>query len=277
MYIQQLSLAILAMVIFFSFIDYKKTVLLWLPAQLLFNAQVAIRYESPAMSLQIAVNIFLLGYYYLKCNIVGSKKEINRKEFPFWKVSIFILLSYILSSIVSPYGTFRGFTSAIKYFVTDIGSVFLAFKMIESDKDVRFFIKSCFFVFLLIVSLGISEFILKDNLWADFVYVGSPHDETTEGRMFYVPPFLGGGHEMRYGMIRAISTFGIHIAFGVSCVVYFWLFLVMKVRRFSYISSMKTTIMIVLLLIGVFLCNSKTGMVGLVLILLSVFPIGQLL
>lgn len=270
---QQFSLVVLATVIFFSFINFKKVVLFWLPAQLLFNAQVAVRYTSPAMSLQIAVNMFLLFFYYIKYNSLFCKNTNQKEDFPLWKASILILASYILSSIISPYGTFRGFTSAIKYFVTDIGSVFLAFKMLEEDKDIRFFIKSCSIVFFLIISLGISEFILKDNVWADIVYMGSPHDETTEGRLFYLPPFLGGGHEMRYGMIRAISTFGIHIAFGVSCVVYFWLFVFMGIRKYYYISRKRIIAMSVLTLLGVFLCNSKTGMVGLVFILLSLYPV----
>ena len=236
MLIQQLSMVIFAMVVLLSFIDFKRVVLFWLPAQLLFNAQVALRYAPPALSLQMGVNIYLLLFYIIYSR-VNSENNRLREKFPLWGVSIFILSSYFFSSLFGQYGTFRGVTLAIKYFVTDIGTVFLTFKMLQSDKDIKFFIKSSAFVFVIIIALGISEFVLQDNLWADFVYIGSPHDETTEGRMYYIPPFLGGSYQMRYGLIRAISTFGIHISFGAACVVYFWLFLQMRIQNFLYISN----------------------------------------
>ena len=275
MFMQQFSLTVLAAVIFFSFFSYKKAVLFWLPAQFLFNAQVAVRYASPAMSLQIAVNIYLLLFFYIKYVLLGNNRKLTDK-FPLWKMCILIFSTYIISSIISPYSTLRGFTTAIKYFVTDIGSIFLAFKFLETDKDIRFFVKSCILVFFIIISLGISEFILNDNLWLDFVYIGSPHDGTTEGRMYYIPPFLGGGHEMRYGMIRAISTFAIHISFGVACVVYFWLFLLMRIQKFNYVSQKTIITTALYILLGIFLCNSKTGMIGLVFVLLSLYSIKKL-
>lgn len=277
MYIQQLSFVVLAVVIILSFFSYKKVVLCWLPAQLLFNAQVAVRYNSPAMSLQIAVNIYLLFFYYFKCHLNGYNSGEARKKFPLWSASALILLSYILSSIIGPYGTFRGFTTAVKYFVTDIGSVFLAYKMLQSRTDLNYFIRCSAVVFCLIISLGISEFVLKDNLWLDFVYLGSPHDDTTLGRMYYTPPFLGGGHTIRYGLIRAISTFGIHIAFGVASLVYFWLFMLMCIKKYYCFSPKLFVIITIMILLGVFLCNSKTGLLGLVLVLISLFPIKQII
>ena len=276
MLIQQLSMVVFTMVVLLSFIDFKRVVLFWLPAQLLFNAQVALRYAPPALSLQIGVNIYLLIYYIVYSH-VNRKNTGLRENFPLWRVSVFILSSYIFSTIFGQYGTLRGMTLAIKYFVTDIGTVFLTFKMVQSDKDLKFFVRSSAFVFTIIIALGISEFVLQDNLWADFVYIGSPHDETTEGRMYYIPPFLGGSYQMRYGLIRAISTFGIHISFGAACVVYFWLFLQMKVRNFKYISNRWATFFALMILMGVFLCNSKTGMVGLFFLLISLFSLKQLI
>lgn len=73
---------------------------------------------------------------------------------------------------------------------------------------------------IIITCLGLFEAILKDNPWLDFVYFNSPHDESTIGRLFYIPPSVGGSLEMRLGMVRAYSTFGIHIAFGTACVFY---------------------------------------------------------
>lgn len=66
MLVQYIAFAVLGLVIIGSFINFKKMVLIWLPAQMLFNAQVAVKYTSPAMSLTLAVDLFLLFFTFLK-------------------------------------------------------------------------------------------------------------------------------------------------------------------------------------------------------------------
>lgn len=277
MLIQTLSLAIFLFIIICSFINYKKTAILWLSAQLLFNAQVALRYEPPAMSLQIAVNAFLLFFFFIKSRGKKNGKSFVKETFPLWHAFILILLSFILSSIFGNIGTFKGLTSAIKYFITDIGTVYLAFRVLKTEKDLSLFVRGSAVVFSIIILLGITEFILKDNLWADFVYFNSPHADTTEGRMYYIPPALGGEMEIRYGLVRAMSTFGIHIQFGVASLMYFWLFLLMLSRKYYYASKCLTIFFAFFIVLGVFLCNSKTGMVGLVFVFMSIYKFKDLI
>ena len=63
MLVQYLAFAVLILVMVGCLIDFKKTVIIWLSAQLLFNAQIALRYSSPALSLALGINLFLFCYY----------------------------------------------------------------------------------------------------------------------------------------------------------------------------------------------------------------------
>lgn len=276
MLIQYVAYGVLLIVILLCvFYDYKRTVIMWLPAQMLFNAQIAVRYASPAMSLVLAVDAFLLMYYFV--NKQRLKKKLSSDAFFLKTPMYFMIASFVLASMFGEIQATKGFTAMIKYFFSGFGIVFLTLKVLKTNKDIALFMKASLFVCVMIVVLGLSESILKDNLWLDFVYFNSPNDETTYGRMFYIPPALGGGLEMRYGMVRARSFFGIHIVFGFACLMYFWLFALSLREKWTYVTRPFTILVIVLLLAGVFIANAKTGYVGLAVILLGLYPVSKLL
>ncbi len=236
---------------------------------MLFNAQVAVKYSAPAISLDLAVNIFLLFCYFIRKG--GLYRKINRESFVLTKPMLFLLISYLISTVVGPLNTVKGINSIIKYFVTSFGVLFLALKVLDTKEDVRFYIKSATIVMLLIVCLAISESILKDNLWLDFVYFNSPHDATTVGRMFYDPNNI----ELRYGMVRARSFFGIHIALGLACVCYFWLYQVIYTRKWRYEKNSVLILLSILTMSGVIMANAKTGYIGLAIVILGLYPLSS--
>lgn len=223
MLIQYLAIFVLLVVILGSFYDYKRTVIIWLPCQLFFNAQIAVRYSSPAMSLVLAVDIYLLFFYLLKRK--SSKARLNNEPFLLVVPMSVMLLSYLLSSLFGINQATNGIMTMIKYFASGFGVVFLAQKVLNTQEDLKLFLRNCVVVGVVISLLGLSESVLRDNVWLDFVYYNSPNNDTTTGRMFYLPPAVGGGLEIRYGMVRARSFFGIHIAYGFACLMYFWLLL----------------------------------------------------
>lgn len=248
--------------------------IIWLPFQLLFNAQIAVKYSNPAMSLVLAVDIYLLFFYFLKKK--SSKNKLNNESFLFMVPMIVILLSYLLSSVFGIIQATSGIMTMVKYFVSGFGMVFLAQKVLNSQVDLKLFIRCSVVVGILISLLGLSESILKDNLWLDFVYFNSPNDETTAGRMFYLPPSVGGGLEIRYGMVRARSFFGIHITYGFACLMYFWLLLIVIRNHWKYLSTKILSLTSILLLAGVFMANAKTGYVGLVILMLGLYPLAKI-
>lgn len=271
MLVQYIAFAVLGLVIIGSFINFKKTVLIWLPAQMLFNAQIAVKYTSPAMSLTLAVDIYLLIYYFLRRGSFRSK--MNNEKFMLTSPMVLMIISYVMSLIFGIISTSNGINAMIKYFTANFGLVFLATRVLNTNGDIKFFVKISAIVCVIITVLALSESILKDNLWLDFVYFNSPIDENTIGRMYYVP----GSIELRYGMVRARSTFGIHIAFGIACLFYFWLMQLQYVRKWKYLSNAKLLLLSFLLAAGIFMANAKTGYIGLFFLLFGLYPLSKII
>ena len=263
----------------FALVNYRKSILAWMPMQLLFNNQIALRYDSPGIALVVGINFILILLYFIKSSELDCETTNNNKEKfvlkPFMYASV---LAYGFSMIFSLLFSTKGISAMIKFFVCDLGVLFLFQKALISDKDIRYFIRCCVIVVLLTVSLGLFESIFEDNPWLDYVYVNSPHNEATHGRMFYVPPFIGDGVSMRYNMVRAYSFYGIHIAFGTCSLYFFFLLSAVFLNKWNRIMNMKVLlIFIALSAIGVFLANSKTAMVGMVIIVFALFKIKELL
>ena len=247
---------------FFAFKNWKGTMVLWLPIQLLFNECVCLKYTSPALTLVLAVDIVLLFAYYR----IRHKIKLKQDKFFFKEVFIAYLISYLLSMLFSIVPIREVFTNTIKYFITNFLVLFLFQKALISTKEIHLFYKGTFIVTILMVGLGAYETIAGDNPVLDFVYLNAPLD-TIDGKMYYIPPFLNytGELSQRFGMARAFSFFNIHIAFGCACVLYLYYYAYMF--RQKCIPNIKYFLLagIILLLIGIFLSNSKTPIVGLII------------
>lgn len=269
-----LAWIILAVVVLFAVIDLKKTIIIWMPVQLLFNSQVAVRYESPGVSLVIAVNFFLIVAYFLK---VSRKKYIVNNE-PFLLEQVFIasLITLSFSLLLSMVFSFRGVVEMVKYFATNFVLIAIFQKMIATKSDVRLFVKATFFVALLITSLGLFESVFKDNPILDYVYFNSPQNEATRGRMFYTPPSVGEGVSTRYGMVRAFSFFGIHIRFGIACAFMLFFYIVLLQKKWFVMKQPYLIFISVMLLAGSLMANSKTAYVGILFFAFGLFSLKQL-
>ena len=272
MIVQYLAIIILIIVTLFAYLDFKKCVLAWMPMQLLFNNQIALRYESPGVAMVVGVNVMLLFLYYIKEERAGIKKRYNSQSFVLKPYFIASIIVYGFSMLLSIAPITKGLSTTIKFFVCDLGLLFLFQKVLCSKTDIRYFFRCCLVVVTLTVLLGLYEVIFKDNPWLDFVYMNSPHDDSTHGRMFYIPPFISGGLASRYNMIRAYSFYGLHISFGTCCLYFLFLISVVYVNKWKKLYDVKTLFPFMMLAgIGVFLANSKTAMVGLLVMFFALF------
>lgn len=263
-------------IIISAFINYKKTVIVWMPLQLLFNDLVAIRYSSPVLSLGVAVNLLLPMIYFSKCYKRENKFHMSKETFFFKPVFIAYIISYAFSFLFSivPIGT--ALNTTLKFFMRNFVMVYIFQLCLTDKKAIHLFVKSSFIVCILLALLGTYEFIAKDNPVLDYIYMHAPHTEEMSNRMFYIPPQMGGGYQLRYGMIRANSFFGISIAFGVSCIFYF--FLSGFLLKNKYYICNKKLIMLGLIssIMGIFLCNSKTPMFGLIFFIFALCDVKQI-
>ena len=259
-----------AIIVFFSIKNWRKTVIVWIPLQLFFNECVCLKYTPPAVSFVLAVDFLLLIEYL----IIVKKRRLVEEPYLFKTVFIVYLISYSISMIFSIVPFSEILTGTIKYFVQTFLVVFLFQKALKDFQDIKLFVNASFVVIIAIVILGLYESIMKDNPVLDYVYLYAPL-ELIKGKMYYVPPFISytGDMQMRYGMVRAYSFFGIHIAFGCACVLLLYLYLYLFRHQHTCINNKKLMVGSILLIIGIFLCNSKTPIVGLFFFLLAFFSV----
>lgn len=258
--------------------NFKRTFIIWMPFQMLFNAQVALKYTSPAMSLNLGVAIILFCIYYFKQK--NKSKRCHNNRFILSTAVIVYSISYLLSFIGSIAPISSGINAVLKFFLMTFGLMYIFQKLITEKEDICLFVKANIVVVFLTVGLAIFESIFQDNPILNYIYYNSPHDDTTTGRMWYIPPSIRGTMAMRFGMVRAYSFFGIPIEFGCACAFLAFLLMLLYKNNFFRDLNIKKNILqisIILSFIGIFLANSKTAYVGIIFLLLGLFSVKQIL
>lgn len=251
----------------------KRTIIIWMTARMLSNPQMALWYTPPIMSLKMGVDITLLFIYCIK---LSRKPDnvINREPFILNDAIKGIVLTYTLSFVFSRVPTsVYAVKETIKYYVENIGVLYVFQRCLNTEQDVRLYFRTAVIIAFMISGLGILESVINDNPVQDLLYEITPHNEATRHRNYYTPPYLtrSGGLSHRYGMVRAVSFFNIHIAFGCACV--FLLYLLYSVYSHGLVPSDRKRLLLatVLLIGGVIASNSKTPMIGLVILLFGFF------
>lgn len=274
--IQVLAIMVWLFFSIFALFDFKKAILIWMTIRLLLNPQIAVRYNSPGMSTVIAVDITIILIYFFKYRTQKEKAGLRQTKFPLTGAFWITFISFLLSSIFAIVPFSNGIVATLKYFVSNFGIIFIFFKCLNTKEDVYLYIKTAFVVSIIITCLGLFEAIYKDNPWLDFVCFNSPMDESTKGRLWYTPPFLGNEIQMRLGMVRAYSTFGIHIEFGTACVFLLYLFMTILKYKFELFTSYRLNAVILLLIAGVLASNSKTPLIGILIMIFAFYNINQI-
>lgn len=257
----------------FALYDIKKATIMWIPAHVLTNPQVALKYTSPAVSLSIAITTMLCVVFLIKFFGYKRHRKLNNEEFVLKPVFFLMLFSYAVSYMLTIASLMTAFNLTVRYFLEGFVVLYTFQKCLNDKDDMRLFIKTTVVIVLLITGLGIYEFITLDNPVLDYVYFNSPHNAYTAGRLAYFPGF----HRMRYGLPRCYSFFPLHLRFGAACV-FFLLFIgVMYKKSVDVVKKKYVLLCIFLLIIGVFAANSKQGMVGLVVLTFCFFSPRQII
>lgn len=259
---------------FFAWRHWKQAVVLWMPFSLLFNECICLRYTSPALTVNLAIIIVLTSIFYVQRKelILSSKPYIFNTAFKAY------IVSYVLSMFFSivPFQTV--FLNTVKYFLQTFFFIYLFSKALNSEKEIRLFTYGLIIVVIFFTAIGIIEAIIGDNPYLDYVYINAPTDEVA-GKMWYRPPWLSLSESgMRFGLRRCFSVFRIHIAYGcASAMLLFYFIFVSKQCKFIGVKLYWVNISILCLLVSVFLSNSKTPMLGLLLFPLAFISYRQLL
>lgn len=256
----------------FALIDYKRAVIIWMPLRLLFNNQIALRYSSPGIALTIGVDAMLVVMFFAVAQW-QRRYNFNTLSFPFRGPFVALVVSYSFSLMVSNIPMQASVIPIIKYFLTGMFITYVFFKVLESEDDIKLYLRTTVIVVFLISINGLVEAVIRDNIVLDWVYYNTPHTSETYGRMFYNPE----SPEMRYGQVRARSFFGFHIPFAVACTFLFYLFsMQIKLNR-KHIKTIVLYLCSVLLVASVVVANSKTGYVSLAILLIGFVKLRQVI
>ncbi len=263
----------------YAFYDIRKAIILWPPVHLLVNQAEVLWTFSPMLAIREAVSISLLIIFICKGGFNNKIEGLNKEPFFLKSVCVLYLLSYGLSTLFSQYNDMQSLFFSFKFFLDSFIIVFLFHKCFSTREDLNLFTYGCIWVTIIIVSLGISEFILGRNIWQDYVFrVNRIPLEQFFGRTWYIPPeaTVAGEFRGRFGLARCFSTFGIHLGFGSACAL--MLFFVGSLWKFGYnaINKRLLTLTLVLLIVGTFLSNSKGPMLLMVVLLFMIFKASDL-
>ena len=275
--LQIIACFVYAIVMICAIKNFKRTIIAWGPLSLLFNPQVCVTY-APAIALTVAVNISLVGLYIVFQRKAHDNKRFNNEKFLLKSFMAFMLVSILISSLFSVVPFTASFKVLIKSTIMEFGMIYIFFRCVSTYDDIRLYIKTCIFVSLIIIINGLIENFTSINPVGDFIYYTSPHTDDMFGRSFYVP----GMEKLRYGLKRCYSVFNLHITFGITCtILFFILFIYYRIKRpiFKQKTKAKNYLIIIclcLLPIGVILSNSKTPMLGFMILLLAFYRLSQL-
>lgn len=258
-------------IVFFATRNIKKTVIVWMPMQFLFNDMVALKFSPPVLTLSIAVNFTLPFIFYYKYQQTKNNRIFNKDSFFLKPVYIAFLASYIISLVftIAPLGSIVN--STMKMLVRSLLMSYIFFKCINTLEDVKLFLKSSVIIGIMWGSLGIVEFVMHDNPIQDFIFFASPDpfSEFYKDRVYYTPPFIRNGLQMRMGLVRAYSFFNIHLAFGRTCLAYAFILLVFYLQRQKFVNKKLLLAAIIITASGIFTCNSKTPILGMAMMVLA--------
>lgn len=278
--IQIIAIAIYAIVMLSALIDFKKTVLVWVPLSLLFNPRVCILYQPPVTALTVAVDLSLVMMYFLdKRKKAGSGSGYNGNTYFFTPAVKIMVASYVLSSLFSEIPYTISFNKIIKQLIDYFGILFILFKCLNTKKDLILFTKALIISALIFTIDGIVEGITKINPIGAFIYLNTPDTEDMTSRSFYNP--FGEG-QMRFGMSRCFSVFGLHLQFGFACCVALYLILILQKERFQLFKKINNSnfiyfTILALLGTGIIFSNSKGPMICGLLIILSRYKFQDLI
>ena len=266
--IQIIALAVYAIVMISALIDFKKTVLVWVPISLLFNPRVCVLYQPPATALTVAVDLSLVMMYVLFMRKKdGSGSRYNNDTYFFAPAIKIMVASYVLSSLFSEIPYSISFNQIIKQLIDYFGIIYILFRCLNTKDDIKTFTKALIISALVFTINGFIEGIFNINALGAFIYLNTPDTEEMTTRSFYSP--LGGG-QLRFGIVRCYSVFGLHLLFGFACCLALFLTLILQKERVRIFNSIKIYFPIIALLgTGIIFCNSKGPMLCGILILLT--------
>lgn len=241
-----LYVIVFCLFIFGAISNFKKTILLWVPLKLVFHSGIYLFDNSSGrFTLNGAVSFFLMTYFF----IFIRKRENEKYIFtiPFLLYLLHLCLFYFYPRLHIPF--------FISTFSNELGMAIVFFYCLKEKDDIDFVVK-CFMI------IG---YILMVNGFIELLFSYNPIYEifrSNGGIRFW----WSENTVMRFGMPRITSFMPHAISFGTTCNILIILFAYLLVEHPEYLQKkiIHTYLLLIMLLGGVILSNSRTCLAALV-------------
>lgn len=137
------------------FVNFKKTVLLWNVCSIVFNVGTCLKYTSPAITVTLAVNAFIVIFYIIK------NRGLQIKTLPLRGAFGFIIFSYVLTFIFSPLKS--NINTLLSLVINECLSLYIFYCYIETLKDLRYAFKVGFIIVSISVFYAIFTLAIQSN------------------------------------------------------------------------------------------------------------------
>ena len=208
-------LLIAALLVLYSFKNYKQAFFLFLAFRLFLNNNINLINLPgvPLLTLEVFMSIFFTLLYVVKRK--RYSRIITTVPLPFNKAFIWVLLSYVVSSVISIAGIQNTFPSLLSIFFCDFICVYLCWKLISGKEDIIKIVNLLLGAFLLICIYAFVELFLGFNPVMDYeIDLAGPRatdwqylDDERGSRIqsFFLHP-IGGS--INFGLIFCLCLYG---------------------------------------------------------------------
>lgn len=241
---------IFLIVLYYSFTNLHKTILVIVPISILFQPYCCIRFDSPAISLLFSIHVSIIMLYSLKNRLFHVW---NR--FPLKTAFNLIVLVYIIGLIVSPLPTISILPMCFSVLLSYL-MVVIYFNEIKNPLDINLSTKAFFSAIILLLLYFLYEFINQSNPFVRFLWNILPIEKE----------WIYFSEETRFGGIRCQSIMSICISWGALCCISLWGLIYCNWNKHRPL--LKSSLFL-LLLLGVISSGSRSAYMFLVVIMLG--------
>lgn len=232
--------------------DWRKILLFVAPASILIQPYMCIRYQSPALSLTLAIQVLLI----FLCFVHGRK--IKFSCFPLKNAFILLFISHSIGLFVSP----MPMASLLPWLFSNILSylyVIFYYNELNSREDIRLSVRGLISAFFIMSIYFIFEFLTQSNPFVSYLFDLLP---TENGWVYYTT-------DERFGTIRCQSLFSICISWGALCAIMTWMLIAIKKTKIIRINNLVFVYFFVISFFAVIASGTRSAMMFACVFLLS--------
>lgn len=206
-----LSTLLFICIFIYALKDWRKAILFVSPASILFQPYMCIRYQSPALSLTLAVQALLI----FLCIAHGRKMKF--KSFPLKTAFLLLFLSHSIGLFVSPMPMISLLPWLFSNILTYVFVVFY-FNELNTISDIKLSVYGLVSAFTIMSTYFLYEFISQSNPFISYLSELLPFEN---GWVYYSP-------DERFGSIRCQSIMSICISWGAFGAIMMWMIIATK-------------------------------------------------